>query len=105
LGSMSSPHRYLYSFPTRRSSDLIVSAGIYIVIFFSAPFIAKFYDQLILQDILRVYALSFVIRSLVAVHVAKLTKEMNFKTQMKRSEEHTSELQSRENLVCRLLLE
>jgi len=64
-------------------ANLIVSAGIYIVIFFSAPFIAKFYDQLILQDILRVYALSFVIRSLVAVHVAKLTKEMNFKTQMK----------------------
>src|SRR5690606_40925877 len=26
-------------------------------------------------------------------------------TYMKRSEEHTSELQSRENLVCRLLLE
>src|SRR5690606_41866078 len=27
------------------------------------------------------------------------------RTQFKRSEEHTSELQSRENLVCRLLLE
>src|SRR5690606_40129813 len=27
------------------------------------------------------------------------------KRQMERSEEHTSELQSRENLVCRLLLE
>src|SRR5436309_9020853 len=27
------------------------------------------------------------------------------KPQLKRSEEHTSELQSRENLVCRLLLE
>src|SRR5690606_39474803 len=31
------------------------------------------------------------------------TKKQNLK--MKRSEEHTSELQSRENLVCRLLLE
>src|SRR5690606_39096344 len=29
------------------------------------------------------YALTFVIRSLVAVHVAKLTKEMNFQLQMK----------------------
>src|SRR5690606_41570228 len=29
----------------------------------------------------------------------------NFLTNEKRSEEHTSELQSRENLVCRLLLE
>src|SRR5436309_4797282 len=27
------------------------------------------------------------------------------RTRLKRSEEHTSELQSRENLVCRLLLE
>src|SRR5690606_9667376 len=37
----------------------------------------------ILIAILRVYAISFVIRSFVAVHVAKLTKEMNFKLQMK----------------------
>src|SRR5690606_41077955 len=29
----------------------------------------------------------------------------NFELRMKRSEEHTSELQSRENFVCRLLLE
>src|SRR5690606_40578139 len=29
----------------------------------------------------------------------------SFKTENVRSEEHTSELQSRENLVCRLLLE
>src|SRR5690606_41182192 len=32
-------------------------------------------------------------------------KHMNFGIFCKRSEEHTSELQSRENLVCRLLLE
>src|SRR5690606_40350027 len=32
-------------------------------------------------------------------------KELNFKISKWRSEEHTSELQSRENLVCRLLLE
>src|SRR5690606_39283466 len=31
--------------------------------------------------------------------------EMNTRLQVERSEEHTSELQSRENLVCRLLLE
>src|SRR5690606_40471278 len=35
-------------------------------------------------------------------HYAGLTSLI---VQMKRSEEHTSELQSRENLVCRLLLE
>src|SRR5690606_40326206 len=36
---------------------------------------------------------------------AKPKKLANKKKTAKRSEEHTSELQSRENLVCRLLLE
>src|SRR5690606_41586467 len=35
----------------------------------------------------------------------KLTKFEQHRLQLLRSEEHTSELQSRENLVCRLLLE
>src|SRR5690606_41331117 len=34
-----------------------------------------------------------------------LNREFEFAVDRKRSEEHTSELQSRENLVCRLLLE
>lgn len=64
-------------------TNFLVSIGIYVIIFLSAPLIAGFYDQEVLKNILRVYALTFVIRSFVAVHVAKLTKEMNFKTQMK----------------------
>src|SRR5690606_40372643 len=36
---------------------------------------------------------------------ASLARLLGFHDLMKRSEEHTSELQSRENLVCRLLLE
>ncbi|PWH86973.1 lipopolysaccharide biosynthesis protein [Brumimicrobium oceani] len=64
-------------------TNLMVSVGIYAIIFLAAPAIASFYDQEILKNILRVYALTFVIRSFVAVHTAKLTKEMNFKTQMK----------------------
>lgn len=64
-------------------ANLLMSCIIYLLIFFSASSIADFYDQPVLQSILKVYALTFVIRSLVAVHVAKLTKEMNFKLQMK----------------------
>ncbi|MGO1788531.1 MAG: lipopolysaccharide biosynthesis protein [Sphingobacterium sp.] len=64
-------------------TNIFVSTGIYILIFLFAPFIGRFYNQPILSDILKVYALSFVIRSFVAVHIAKLTKEMNFKTQMR----------------------
>lgn len=64
-------------------TNFIVSVGIYLIIFFIAPYVASFYNQIVLKDILRVYALSFVINSFVAVPIAKLTKEMNFKTQMK----------------------
>lgn len=64
-------------------TNFIVSITVYAVTFLIAPIVAEFYSQPILKDILRVFSLSFVIRSLVAVHVAKLTKEMNFKTQMK----------------------
>ena len=63
-------------------TNFIISFGAYLLTFFASPYIARFYNQEILKDILRVYALTFVIRSFVAVHVAKLTKEMNFKTQM-----------------------
>src|SRR5690554_7786151 len=37
--------------------------------------------------------------------IPSFAKEENYKDLQKRSEEHTSELQSRPHLVCRLLLE
>lgn len=64
-------------------TNIIMSCAIYGLVYFFAPYIAKFYNQDILTDIVRIFALTFVIRALVAVHVAKLTKEMNFKLQMK----------------------
>src|SRR6266700_7487075 len=54
------------------------------------PYTTLFRSDQANPDLLHVYLLSYERHSLVA-HV--------------RSEEHTSELQSRENLVCRLLLE
>lgn len=64
-------------------TNIIVSCIIYGVVYLFAPYIAEFYNQDVLTDIVRLFALTFVIRALVAVHVAKLTKEMNFKLQMK----------------------
>lgn len=64
-------------------TNIIMSLGIYGVIFIAAPYIALFYNQEILTNIIRVLSLTFVIRALVAVHMAKLTKEMNFQLQMK----------------------
>lgn len=64
------------------STNILVSLGLYGLIFLGAPYISAFYDQPILTDLVRVFALSFVINAFVAVHIAKLTKEMNFKKQM-----------------------
>lgn len=63
-------------------TNLAISIVIYIIIFLAAPLIANFYNQILLKNLLRVFALTFVVRSFVAVHLAKLSKEMNFKTQM-----------------------
>ena len=60
-----------------------VGAGllVYALVFLSAPFIADFYDQPILTDIIRIYCLTIVITSFSAVQLARLTKRMNFKIQ------------------------
>src|SRR5690606_40215450 len=95
------PHRALPSFPTRRSSDLLVAlveraqhgkAGASADIGGDAHAHAPPEQPL-------------------AVEQARAQKEIGGGTEHRhraglgRSEEHTSELQSRENLVCRLLLE
>src|SRR5690606_39377764 len=82
-----SDHRHLHSFPTRRSSDLLgaVLLGFILqVLVLYIPFMREAFklQWLGAGDWLMILALGIL-----------------------RSEEHTSELQSRENLVCRLLLE
>src|SRR5438552_11600084 len=72
------PHRHLHSFPTRRSSDL--------------PKRHEQYD-LFLGKLHSSKGYHWAVEALAAVQLAE------------RSEEHTSELQSPDHLVCRLLLE
>src|SRR5207302_9020470 len=87
--------RYLASFPTRRSSDLFLSN--------SGPINDRFGRAL--QRCERPE-----IRRRASHHRSRcqqargrpILPSADFRS---RSEEHTSELQSRENLVCRLLLE
>src|SRR5690606_41743952 len=91
--------RDLHSFPTRRSSDLARrraerGAGVAQSDFGKCPA----HDRLVGRALL-----------LEAAHADRVageavTNRME-KMMIKRSEEHTSELQSREKLVCRLLLE
>src|SRR5699024_11974460 len=82
-------HRHLHSFPTRRSSDLPSSTGTSTSVQYSpkAASICR-------SEIRRGY-----VRVLTSTHCSPSTIRGS------RSEEHTSELQSRFDLVCRLLLE
>src|SRR5436309_10066661 len=82
LVSSSSLLPYLHSFPTRRSSDLVAHV--------------------------RVHSMNRVAGRAVfrREHDDREMRPTGARAQfLDRSEEHTSELQSRENLVCRLLLE
>src|SRR5690606_41526690 len=87
----SAAHRDLHSFPTRRSSDLQFNA---------IPQGVKFLVDL-RADLLRFVTEDPLLKPL----DRELETRLSAWFDVGRSEEHTSELQSRENLVCRLLLE
>src|SRR5207302_11060151 len=86
----------LHSFPTRRSSDLLLHGDGYVEAVLDVVFLAYRVGE----------GLAILIER-PAEHAGdegSLRKSRLSRTAL-RSEEHTSELQSRENLVCRLLLE
>src|SRR5690606_39667671 len=96
--SLRARRRPLPSFPTRRSSDLVLAAGLHDGLLELVPLgrgkatdndlTAPFWD---LNPLRR--------------EILGLQNRFAAQQSHNRSEEHTSELQSRENLVCRLLLE
>src|SRR5690606_41453998 len=93
-------HPSLHSFPTRRSSDLYGFAGREKNI---AP--ERFDYTARYQDLKKqLLNLSKNFNSAFFESIEPNFIEIHYNDQF-RSEEHTSELQSRENLVCRLLLE
>src|SRR5690606_40182904 len=94
--SCSFPHPQVRSFPTRRSSDLHVAAvfgGLLEPAYLQDAWIAHLHGLFGQFDAMLPCAML----------VADRTEFID--ATEGRSEEHTSELQSRENLVCRLLLE
>src|SRR5690606_41735629 len=98
-------HLVLHSFPTRRSSDLWlieVFAAISIIYLAFHIFWAMNYHRLPLHESLGLEA-DYSTEQLLSVTQMLIEKSNALHGQ--RSEEHTSELQSRENIVCRLLLE
>jgi O-antigen/teichoic acid export membrane protein len=63
--------------------NLVGSIVLYAIVYLCAPLISSFYHQNILTLVLRIYALEFILNAFFAVQNARLTKEMNFKIQMK----------------------
>src|SRR5690606_41891408 len=89
----------LHSFPTRRSSDLSVSSNTTVSV--TAP-TASDGGALKVKKGLSVWdAVAILVGVVVGIGIFGFPPLVA----QNRSEEHTSELQSRENLVCRLLLE
>src|SRR5699024_11535844 len=105
--SLSDPPLYLLllpSFPTRRSSDLTFVCFIncfrlisWFRLFFVTAIVLALVSIVIILTVSGIIAVLAVFRTVVFLAVIILTAI--------RSEEHTSELQSRFDLVCRLLLE
>src|SRR5690606_41900632 len=92
-----------HSFPTRRSSDLgcMIAPS-------AAPMADHIGKALIAIGEMNVAAAtqpSAPAAAPAASHFGLRRRRSGKSDTMRRSEEHTSELQSRENLVCRLLLE
>src|SRR5690606_42016992 len=99
----SSAHpRALHSFPTRRSSDLVAQiaerAGGTIPTYLMTSFATD-------EEVRRTGAALSTPRAPVTTFAQGISLRVTPEGALFRSEEHTSELQSRENLVCRLLLE
>src|SRR5690606_41016248 len=96
--------RSLHSFPTRRSSDLVLLRPVYV------PLLGGFQvdeAEVTARAEAQLKALADALGGEAAVHVRVGHPALTIVdfAEAERSEEHTSELQSRENLVCRLLLE
>src|SRR5690606_41007698 len=98
-------HLDLHSFPTRRSSDLGPLNLYNAVLLATSPHAQGLGVLVTLND--AVHAARYV-RKAHTTHVQAFSSEddgcIGRIHNGRRSEEHTSELQSRENLVCRLLL-
>ena len=72
-------------FSTAFYFNVIIALTFYLILFITAPYIARFYKMPILVPITRVIALSLPIGALAAINRAKLQIVVDFKTQMQAS--------------------
>jgi O-antigen/teichoic acid export membrane protein len=62
--------------------NLFGSLVLYIIILLVAPYIADFYNQEVLKNIIRLYCLTFLINAFGTIQTTILTKQLKFKAQM-----------------------
>lgn len=65
--------------------NIVVSSALYLILFIAAPFVADFYNQPELTNVMRVVCLGVILNSLAVVQRALLTVRIDFKTQAKAS--------------------
>ena len=63
--------------------NLSVGFFLFFLFFFLSPFFAKFYDEPVLEDVIKVTSLTFIFNALNIVQTAKLSKKLNFRSQTK----------------------
>lgn len=63
--------------------NIAVASVLYIILFFSAPAIANFYETPLLESVTKVVALNLIINSLSGIHNAKLSIAIDFKSRAK----------------------
>src|SRR5690606_41876753 len=105
FSSSSIPHQHPPSFPTRRSSDLKVISPLppTLAVTLPSPATSTAVSSMSFSSSVT-YALAALTPS-PSTSTSSSTAPVPVFNPTTRSEEHTSELQSREKLVCRLLLE
>src|SRR5205085_11367269 len=98
-------HPYLHSFPTRRSSDLLLCYLCVTLAFYTSSCRNRALLWRSMQrESIRKEAVRFQVNK-AHIGVRSDPAQASLGERATRSEEHTSELQSQSNLVCRLLLE
>ncbi len=65
--------------------NFLISLLAFAILFVAAPFVASFYGMPLLSPVLRCVSLTLVLNALFAVHRARLTRSVDFKTQSKAS--------------------
>lgn len=72
-------------FSTAFYFNIVVGLVCYLILFLASPYVAVFFNEPILKDVLRVLAINLFLNSLVVVPVAKLSIKVDFKTLSKAS--------------------